>query len=323
MAVEENQRMLPREPILSQIRTSTRFLLPFVGLIAIIIFFQIISGGRLITVRNGSVLLNQIFTIAIGSTGVLFVMAQGNIDFSIGGIAGLSAAVAATVAPAGTAYVLPVALLIGLAVGSMNGIFNARLGIPSFIGTLAVSFVLKGVVVQVLGSGSKGIPLSMLPIDNLPLKLAVLVGVLLLGGVLFEYTKLGKHSKAIGSQPEVAKQAGVNVPRTKTIAFVLAGLVAGLAGFFDLVRSGTASTTTGLGFELNVLNALLLGGIPITGGATAKFRGVIVGSATIAVLTNGMTLWGVGIITQQLVKGLIFIAAVSLSFDRRNTAVIK
>ena len=109
----------------------------------------------------------------------------------------------------------------------------------------------------------------------------------------------------------------------KFMPFVISGSLAGLLSFFSLIRTGTASTNTGSEMLMNVLNAVLLGGMPISGGANTKFRAVIIGSLTMTVLSNGMAMLGVDSYNRQLIKGIVFITAVALSADRRSTNIVK
>ena len=101
------------------------------------------------------------------------------------------------------------------------------------------------------------------------------------------------------------------------------GCLAGLLGFFSLIRTGTATVTTGSDLFMNVLCAALLGGIPLSGGYGAKFSSVIIGSLTMAFLSNGMVLLGVGTYDKQLIKGIVFLITIAISFDRKNLVAIK
>ena len=111
---------------------------------------------------------------------------------------------------------------------------------------------------------------------------------------------------------------------TMQIAPYFIGIVScGLLAVFTLVRTCSAATSSGSGTQINTMLALLLGGIPFSGGWSSKFRSVIIGGLIMAVVTNGLFLLNLNTANQQLIKGLIFIVAVALSFDRENTAVIK
>lgn len=298
--------------------------LPFAGLIAVVLFFQIYSNGRLLTPRNLQAILNEGFVILIGAIGLVFCIAQSNLDFSMGSIMGVSALLAAKASAINLWYAIPVALLTGIAIGLLNGFIHAKIGISSFIATLATRFMLSGVMLVLLaGVGSIAAPLQILSWDSKTLKFVVLIVTAAIASIVFELTRLGKYIKAIGSREEVARQSGINIKAVKVAGFVISGGIAGFLAFFSIVRTGTASATTGLNLELNALNALLLGGLPLTGGTGSKFRGVIIGAVTMTVLSNGMVMLGVDNYLQQLIRGVIFLIAVSLTFDRKNMSVIK
>lgn len=141
--------------------------------------------------------------------------------------------------------------------------------------------------------------------------------------ILFKYTMFGKHCRAIGSRMEVCRQSGVRVKLVQYGSYVFTGLASGLVAFFFLIRSGAANIGTASNLEFNALQALMLGGVLITGGSSVKFRSAVIGSITMAALANGMTLWGVETLTQQLIKGFIFLIVIALTFERKSVEVIK
>lgn len=297
--------------------------LPIIGLLIVAVFFQIVSKGRLLSSGNISSLVNEVFTLILGTVGMTFLLSQGCMDFSVGSIVALSAAIAAKAAAIHPALVLPVAILVGIVAGLVNGFVHGILKVTSFIATLAVSFVISGLVIWVLGSGSLSVPYAILKWDSIPLRIIVMLLFLVCGYFIFEKSRIGKECKIVGANPEFARQSGISVTKVKIRAFVTMGAVAGIVAFFALIRSATASSSTGAGFEVNTLNALLIGGMPLTGGTTAKFRSAVIGSLIMAVLTLGMNMWGLGVLAQQIVKGVVFLFAISMTFERKNATVIK
>lgn len=297
--------------------------LPFFGLVIVVVFFQIVSRGRLLSAGNMGPLINEVFQLILGTTAMTFLLSQGCMDFSIGATVALSAAIGAKAAGVNPFLMLPTAILVGGLVGLVNGFVHGILKVTSFIATLAVSFVTSGLVIWVLGSGSVSIPYGMLEWDSVWLRILVMALFLAGGYLVFEKSRIGKESKIVGANPEFARQSGISVAKVKIRGFVVMGAVAGVVAFFALIRSATASSSTGAGFEVNTLNALLIGGMPLTGGATAKFRSAVIGSLIMAVLAIGMNMWGLGVLAQQVVKGFVFLFAISMTFDRKNAAVIK
>jgi len=304
------------------LQSGTERLVPYLSLIVVVVFFGTITRGRLFSPVNGKILLNEIFSIGLGAVGVLFVMAQGSLDFSIGAIIGFASALAALAAKISLGLILPVALCVGILVGLFNGFIYAKLNVPAFIATLAVSFILKGITSVIL-NGSIGVPFAMSVYDNVPLKLVVFLSVWGIGYMIFEYTGFGKQCRAIGASASVSELSGVHLTKVKLLSYVISGGTCGIISFFSLARTCTAANGTGSGAEFNVLLALMIGGLSFAGGWTAKFHNAVIGSIIMAVISNGMTLWGIDGLTQQLVKGALFIFAVSIAFDRKTVAVIK
>ena len=296
---------------------------PFLGLAAVLLFFQIATGGRLFTSQNLKAVLNDGLYIIIGAAGYAFMFAMGLLDFSIGANMAVSCAVACLAAKINPWLSIPAAILTGMFLAGILGTIHVKGNVNAFITTLAGQFIFKGLVLIVLNNSVQQAPLVMLKWFTLPLKISLLLVTVIVGYLVFEYSVYGKTCKLIGSCEEAARQTGIQVGKHKMCGFLVMGAIAGLLGFISLIRTGTASSQTGSSLMMNVLNAALLGGLPLSGGPTTKFRGVIVGSLTMSFLTSGMTIMGYNVNTQQLVKGAIFLIAISISFDRKNMKVIK
>jgi ribose transport system permease protein len=300
-----------------------RKFIPFFGLIAAVIFFQVASDGRLISEGNLPVFVSHAFPIILAVCGAVFLMAQGNMDFSMAGSVCLIAAVAAMTSQISIPLAFILALCFGGGLGLVNGLVHTVLGLNSFIATLATSFVYMGVAYVLLGSGSMAANYDLNRLDNLPLLLSVLAIVLVVTFFVLDYSPFGKQCKAIGARIEVARQSGVNIERNRIIPFIICGCACGLIAMFSLLRTSTASPQTGVGIQINTIIALLLGGIPYSGGWASKFQGVIIGGLLLAVVVNGLVIMDVSAIMQQVIKGALFIIAVAIAFDRKNATVIK
>lgn len=304
------------------IKAAVRNYFSFIGLLIVVIVFEFLTEGDLLQSRNLLNIFNNFFSIGLGATGVVFLMSLGELDLSVGAIAGLSAALAAYAAQVNLVLILPVALLTGLVIGLLNGFMVAKLRVESFIGTLAMSFVARGITTWLL-NGSVGIPISQRIFDQNAVKISVFIVLLVALFVLFEFSPYGKRCRAIGASAESARQSGVKVEKVRAVAFAISGLMCGLVGFFSLVRTCTASSKTGNAFEFDVLLAVLFGGMPLTGGWPVKFRAAIIGSIAMSVMKNGMSLMGIDGLTQQIVEGVILIVIVVIAFDRKSASVIK
>ena len=303
----------------SWIKAHLSDIIPVLGLILVLVFFNAVSGGKVFTKTNFNTLFNEAFSLLIVTYALIFVMAQGKNDMSLGGVVALAAALAAHASSISGNLVLPVGLLCGL----LNGLIVTEFRIDSFIATIAMSFILKGFVELLLQSGVQSIPIKMMMLDSQQLKITVALVFGIISFILFKYTMFGKHCRAIGSRLEVCRQSGVRVKLVQYGSYVFTGLASGLVAFFFLIRSGAANIGTASNLEFNALQALMLGGVLITGGSSVKFRSAVIGSITMAALANGMTLWGVETLTQQLIKGFIFLIVIALTFERKSVEVIK
>ena len=136
-------------------------------------------------------------------------------------------------------------------------------------------------------------PAYFLAFDNWIVKITVLAVLIAVGYYMFDFTRIGKDMKAIGGNANVAELSGVRVTRQKTLAYVIMGIFTAFAAFFSLARVGVASSTSGNGLDMDVLIALLLGGLPLTGGAGSRMSCAVVGAFSLAVLGNGLLLCGV------------------------------
>ncbi len=314
----ENQRT---NNVIKRIDFKTIF--PYLGLLGVIVFFQVYSGGRVLSVTNFKAIISECFFIIIGVTGYIFIMAQGNLDFSIGSVMGLCCATAAVGAGIHPLLSVPFAIIPGIMAGYLNGFVHVKLKIGSLIGTMSVQYIINGILVLALAGGSLTAPIGMLKWNTMTVKFIVIIIVLSAGFYVFRYTAYGKRCRAIGSCMEAAKQSGVKVGKLKITAFMTAGALSGLLGFFSLIRTGTSTVLTGSELFMNVLCAALLGGIPLSGGSGTKFSSAVIGSLTMAFLTNGMVLMGLSTYDKQLIKGIVFLITIAISFDRKNLVVIK
>lgn len=298
--------------------------LPICALLIVTVVFAIVSGGQSITLTNLSSVLNQSLTIMIGSMGMIFVLCHGGIDLSIGSVACIAAYVAARFAmPYGVVPTFALAILVGAACGFVTSIFAARFKVPSFMVTVAMQTGLRGLANVAVTSGGIILASKELQVfNNLSIKIIVVVILLAVMWYVFEYTRLGKYSKAIGENELCGKISGINVPRIKTLNFMICGALAGVAGIFMMVRTGGINNMIGKGAEMRVIMALLLGSVPVAGGVDSKMFKVVVGALTIAMLENGLSVSGITGGLYQLIEGLMLVfMCVATNFVKKKSAL--
>jgi ribose transport system permease protein len=251
---------------------------------------------------------------------------MGSLDFSHGSLVALSAGLGALVMGYTNNVVLCFLTIVGFAslTGLANGIVLTKFKVPSFILTMSVLFMYRGLTIAVCKGGSIPIPLWMgKAFDTFPIKLGVLLIVLLVFNYIYSFTKFGLYCRSIGSGELAAKYAGVPTHRIKILVFVISGFLAGVAACIMLIRNGGISTRFATFLETDILTSLVLGGMPLTGGSGAKMWSIIIGAFMIMALKNGLLLMGATDKVLQLIMGVLFLIAVSISFDRRNVTVIK
>lgn len=299
-------------------------IIPFMGLIVLVLFFNIMTQGNSLSLDNLVLIFNQGYALFLASIAAVFVMSTGNLDFSMGAIAGFACACATIAAKNIAPWIsIPVAIIVGCLLGMANGFASTVLKLPSFIACLCMMFILTAGTQSLITGSSIMMPISMImwEIDGIKIILAVVYMALMF--LLFNYTKIGKQLKSLGVSVEAARQSGVNVKRMQFLAYTLTGAASGLAGFFLMLRTGGAATTTGQTLTTDVIMAIVFGGMSISGGASSKISAALLGTLIVAVLNNGMILAGYGGTTQQLVKGLLFLVIIAVSLKRDKNTIIK
>jgi ribose transport system permease protein len=296
--------------MMKKLRITLQDVVPFAAFIVIFLFFTIMSKGRMLSAFNLSILLDQsVMTIVVGC-GALFVVAQGSIDLSVGVNLALTSVIATWAANAwGDWLLIPVALIVGTLVGIFSGIVVSRFKVPSFMLTIAMLIGIRGIVNFIQSFiHTQAIPKSMGILSAPYIKYPAFVIIIIALGYVFEFTKVGKYCKAIGENETTARYVGVPVSLMKVVAFAICGLTVGFGALFSLSSNGGTSQQIGLFFEMRVAMAVFLGGVLVTGGTSAKLYKVLLGSFSITIIVNGLSLIGLSQ-TQysQSIQGLLLL----------------
>lgn len=298
-------------------------MIPYLGLVIVILFFSIITKGKILTWSNLNLIIGQLFTTIISAVGVVFVMSMGSLDFSQGSILGICCYVAAGLSSAGVGIAIVGAVAVGAVLGVCNGLLVSRLKIQSFVATICTMFVLRGFVRFLTSQYKVNTSVEILHLNIFSAKSIVTIVIVILGLVLYNYTGFGKSVRMIGAGEVAVEYSGIHVKNTKLMVFTLAGVMAGIAAVFSLLRTGSVISTTGNLLETDVMIALVLGGLPVTGGARSKYSSVIIGVLILAFLDNGLIQIGVSTVMQQLVRGIFFLIVIIVTIDRTSDDVNK
>lgn len=295
-----------------------------VGLV-ILCLALFIATPDFLTARN---LLNigiQVSTVAVLAFGMTFVIVAGGIDLSVGSVAALSAMTSGWFfASAGAPGWLALlgGLATGLLAGVLNGLANAYGKLPSFIATLAMLSVARGLTLVI----SDGRPIPTAPavsflggnLGPVPMPIVVLIVAALIASFILNRTVLGRSMYAVGGNAEAARLSGLPVKRIVVTVFALAGLFAALAGLLLAGRLESAQPQAAVGYELDAIAAVVIGGASLAGGL-GKISGTFVGALVLVVIRNGLNLLNVTSFWQQVVIGLVIALAVGIDVLRRKS----
>jgi ribose transport system permease protein len=300
--------------------------LPFAGLVALCILIaalepKFLSSGNLAGVAR------QIAVITIMAIGMTIVMVSGGIDLSVGSVMALSGVAGALAMVSGLPVIVGIAACVaaGAVCGMMNGAAIAALRIPPFIVTLGAMGIYRGVALLITdGKAVVGLPASFGHLAEghllglVPIPLVIVVFVAVTAHLLLVSTRTGRYCYAIGSNKEAARYSGVRVSRYQVTFYAILGALAGLAGAIESARLVTGQPTSGEGYELRVIAAVVIGGGSLSGGQ-GTVTGTIIGALIMGVLANGANLLGISSFAQQVIIGAVIVLAVTFDeFQRRR-----
>ena len=298
-------------------------LLPFIGLVTIVVVMNILTDGKILQPKRIRLLLSQVYYPMIVATGVFFVMTLGSIDFTEGSTLGVASIVVSVLSFHSIPLAILGGILTGAAIGALNGFFHVRFKLQSFIVTICTMYLFRGVCAYLTTETAVPASPAIKALDSNELKIGITLAVLFVAWFLFRFTRVGNDVKAIGSGETAARFSGVRTDRMKFLVFVAAGALTGLAAFVNVIKVGSITATAGNQLETQILISLVLGGLPITGGAKVRFSNIVVGTLMYTVLNNGLVMLGLESAMQQLIKGIVFLIFVALTIDRKALKVIK
>lgn len=299
--------------------------LALIALLAVMIVGFSIASPFFLSVRN---LTNMLLSVSVIGTmaalGTLVLVGRG-LDLSVGSIVGLVGVVAAALLEAG--YGWPVALAAAVAVGAVcgaaNGLLTVKLGINSIIVTIGTLSIFRGIAYvatdgQTLSVADQVIlDIGSARVFGIPWAALLMVAVFIGCHVFGTYTRAGRTLYAIGANPRASRLSGIDLGRYRIAIFVASGISAGIAGVLLIGQSATAVPAAGVGYELLVITAVLLGGTSLHGGE-GRVSGTLIGVLIIGVLNNGMTLLGINSYYQIVAHGVLLLAAVAIDQARRG-----
>ncbi len=288
----------------------------FGSLIILIIFFSITSSTFL-SIDNFLSIALQTAVIGIVALGSTFVIITSGIDLSVGAIVAFSGVMMGFAMQAGmpTFISILIGLLSGVALGVAIGLFITKAKLPPFIVTLGFMMMVRGLVLAL----TNGMPISGLnegfeklaagTILRIPYPVIFLIVLAVILGFILKNTKIGKYVYAIGSNEDASKLSGVNVDKVKLFVYGLSGLMCAISGIILASRLISAQPTEGMGYEMDAIAAVVIGGASLAGG-TGTIFGTMLGAFIMTVLKNGLTMLNVSGMWQQVAVGAVVLGAV-------------
>lgn len=299
----------------------------------ILIIIFAFGNAAFLTLGNGMTVLLQTAVIGLLGIGMTMVIITGGIDLSVGSVLALSGTVTGMLVKSGMP-VLPamvIGVLVGAFCGLLNGLVITKMRITPFVATLGMMLIARGAALQltgaapisqlgdafgILGNGSlfrvigEGVNgMSRVVFPGIPFPALVLLVMAVAASFMLRRRPLGRHIYATGSNEEAARLSGVKVDRTKILAYVMSGALAGLSGIVLMSRLVTAQPNEGVMYELDAIAAAVIGGASLMGGV-GSISGTMIGAFIIGVLRNGLNMAGVSAFIQQIVIGVVVILAV-------------
>ena len=295
---------------------------------ALIVVFVIlaIASPEFLSADNLFNVGSQTAVVAVIATGMTLVIITAGIDLSVGSVAALSGVVGVMLM---ASYGFPVILgilggiLVGAIAGLVNGLLVALGGLNPFIATLGMLSVARGLVyistgaVAVFGAPEAFRLLGQGVLGPIPIPIVVIIVVAVAGYVVLSRTKLGRYAYAMGSNPEAARLSGIPIRRYLTSVYVISGALAGLGGMIAASRVNSGQPNYGIGLELDVIAAAVIGGASLFGGQ-GTVVGTLIGAFLISLIRNGSVLLDINTFYQQIIIGIVIWVAVFWDQYRRR-----
>ena len=289
---------------------------------ALLVVILSLLSGSFLTVSNLLNIARQVSINAVIAAGMTFVILTGGIDLSVGSVLAVSGAVIAGLLSAGRPLLVGIGagLAVGAALGLLDGLVITRGKVQPFIATLGMLTIGRGLtLVYTDGRPITGLPdafvwLGAGEVSRIPVPVVIMILVSLISYGILTQTVFGRYVYAIGGNEEAARLSGVDVATHKTLVYVISGVLSAVSAVILTARLNSAQPTAGVGFELDAIAAVVLGGTTLAGGE-GSISGTLLGAFIIGVINNGLNLLNVNPFYQQVVKGAVILLAVLL--DRR------
>ena len=305
------------------IRTHAGDMVSYGGLALCLVLFSFLSNGRLWSAYNLRILIQAACVYAILALGAVFVYSMGYMDISVGAQLGVYCLLLIMVTNRTGSLAAGFFVILGLALvcGFINGFVAVLLGLPSIVTSIFLMSIFSGVQMLLMegtGSNSVAIQYDMSFFKDTRTMLAAIVIVAIIAILLYKYTRLGRYVRAIGANETATKYVGVSTTVWKVLAYAFFGVCVAVGAFFLTARTGAAGKGTGTGYAIDIMVALLLGGMPLSGGMRSRVSSALVGAFTYVILSNGLTLSGMDTAYVYVIKALVFLAVILITCRKKG-----
>ncbi len=287
--------------------------LPIACLAVIILIFGLATKGRFVTKINLNMIIDQALIVGVVATGASYIFATGNINIAMGSCTALTAAICAISfeKTQSVPIMIIVAVVMGIAIMGICALLSTLLRVSVIHVTIVMMVLLTALQEEVLDGGTVSLPYALTSGMQKAYVPYIIFIVFVLGCVIaFHFTSLGRSLKSVGSNERCAGLTGIFWNRYVLIAFLVAGLGAGLGALLTMIRSGSVGVTTCATMNMDVMLAIVLGGMPISGGSKSRAYAAVIGAVTVTALNNGLLMVGVPSTYIQGVRGIVFLLLV-------------
>ena len=304
-------------------------LAPLLGLLLLIVGYFVFGSINDINVSYGlKSVINQSVVVAIVATGAVFIYTLGSFDISLGASTAVSALVGGIVYLKTESIVLMFVTCVGvaIAVALINSVLASVFNLPVFVTTIAMLSVLNALVLMLVtfgGGAEVSVPAEAVrALDNTTVKLVILVLYIALCFFLFEFTPIGRKEKALGGNPLCAKLTGISIKKYSIIAFVICGIGVGLGAFLSIIYAPTLTRNTASSIGMDVIIAIVFGGMPVSGGARSRIYAAVIGAFSMGFLGQIMVMLNLNSGVGQIVKSVIFLLVVFVAAGERRVKTL-
>ncbi len=304
-----------------------------IAILAVICIAMSFLSPYFLKTNNIMNILRQISNMGIISVGMAMVILIGGIDLSVGAVLAFSSCMAAFLAQYMNPWIaVLIAVILSGVIGTLNGLISIKIGVASFIGTLGMQNIVRGLAylitggipiqfhnqAGVLGSGTINISEKLM----IPISVIIMFAIYFLGILITKKTVFGRSLYAVGDNEKSARLSGINTDRVRILAFMITGLLSGLVGIINAGNLTTAEASAGTSLEQDCIAAVVIGGISMTGGE-GSMVGILFGAAIMGVIKNGFILLNFPAYLQTVTIGLIIVIAVSIDCITKRRKLLK